>query len=84
MQLGPISQQIVLQVLANLETWLECFGCEKYSTHVYKALQRQEIVFLVLMFRLIIARQAFKVVHFKALIELLGCSRSLTFDCNPH
>lgn len=55
MQLEPISQQIVLPVLVNLETWLECFGYEKYSAHVYKALQRHEIVFLVLMFHLIIA-----------------------------
>lgn len=55
MQLGPISQQIALQALANLKTWLECFGYEEYAIRVYRALQRHEIVFPALMFHLIIA-----------------------------
>lgn len=38
-------------------------------------------MFLVLMVHLI---KAFQLSHFKALIELLGCSRPLTFDCSPH
>lgn len=47
----------------------------------YSCLQRHEIVFLVLMVHLI---KALQLGHFKALIELLGCSRPLTFDCSPH
>lgn len=47
----------------------------------YPCLQRHEIVFLALMVHLI---KAFQLGHFKALIELLGCSRPLTFDCSPH
>lgn len=43
----------------------------------YSCLQRHEIVFLVLMVHLI---KAFQLGHSKALIELLGCSRPLTFD----